>query len=133
MHPFTEYLNPYLGELLHNVALDKTFVRGEGCYLYDDHGNGYLDCIAAYGALPFGHNPARIWEAVADFRHSRSLILSAFISRCRRGAGAAVGKLAPPGCALPLLTAAPKRWRRRWSAARPRGAKGFSGREQLSR
>jgi len=49
MHPFTEYLNPYLGELLHNVALDKTFVRGEGCYLYDDHGNGYLDCIAAYG------------------------------------------------------------------------------------
>jgi len=115
MHPFTEYLNPYLGELLHNVALDKTFVRGEGCYLYDDHGNGYLDCIAAYGALPFGHNPASIWEAVADFRHSGSLILSSLHFSMPPGSwrGRLV-ELARPVCAtLPLLTAAPKRWRRR--------------------
>jgi|LSQX01.2.fsa_nt_gb acetylornithine/succinyldiaminopimelate/putrescine aminotransferase/predicted amino acid dehydrogenase len=68
MHSFTEYVNPYLGELLRNIALDKSFVRGEGCYLYDQSGNRYLDCIAAYGALPFGHNPPEIWEAVADFR-----------------------------------------------------------------
>ncbi len=70
MHPFTEYINPYLGELLQNMAMDKIFVRGEGCYLYDKSGNRYLDCIAAYGALPFGHNPLPIWEAVADFRAS---------------------------------------------------------------
>lgn len=68
MHPFVEYLNPYLGALLQNIALDKTFTRGEGCYLYDNCGRRYLDCVAAYGALPFGHNPAVIWEAVADFR-----------------------------------------------------------------
>jgi acetylornithine/succinyldiaminopimelate/putrescine aminotransferase/predicted amino acid dehydrogenase len=64
MHPFKEYLNPPLGELLQSMAMDKTFVRGEGCSLYDRSGKRYLDCIAAYGALPFGHNPAAIWEAV---------------------------------------------------------------------
>ena len=71
MHPFAEYLNPYLGELLHNIALDKTFTRGEGCHLYDNTGKRYLDCIAAYGALPFGHNPAPIWEAVADLHSAK--------------------------------------------------------------
>ena len=98
MHPFTEYLNPYLGELLHNVALDKTFVRGEGCYLYDDHGNGYLDCIAAYGALPFGHNPASIWEAVADFRHSGepNFVQPSFLDAAGELARRLV-ELAPPG------------------------------------
>ncbi len=70
MHPFTEYLNPYLGDLLQNMAMDKSFVRGDGCHLYDESGNRYLDCIAAYGALPFGHNPPEIWEAVTGFRIS---------------------------------------------------------------
>ena len=54
MHPFTEYLNPYLSDLLQNMAMDRSFVRGEGCHLYDETGSCYLDCIAAYGALPFG-------------------------------------------------------------------------------
>jgi acetylornithine/succinyldiaminopimelate/putrescine aminotransferase/predicted amino acid dehydrogenase len=68
MHPFVQYVNPYLGDLLRNIALDKTFVRGEGCYLYDQNGSCYLDCIAAYGALPFGHNPPEIWAALDEFR-----------------------------------------------------------------
>ena len=70
MHPFNEYLNPPLGKLLQSMAMDKTFVRGEGSYLYDKFGSRYLDCIASYGALPFGHNPAAIWEAVHDLHSS---------------------------------------------------------------
>lgn len=71
MHPFVEYVNPYLGELLEKIKLDKSFVRGEGCYLYDSEGVRYLDCIAAYGALPFGHNPPEIWEAINNVQLSR--------------------------------------------------------------
>ena len=33
------------------------------CELYDDAGRRYLDCIAAYGALPFGFNPPAVWKA----------------------------------------------------------------------
>ncbi len=64
MHPYIEYLNPELGKLLTKVGLDKEYLKGEGCYLYDRNGKGYLDFIAAYGALPFGFNPAPIWETI---------------------------------------------------------------------
>jgi len=70
MNNFTRYVNPHLGEMLENIKLDQKYVRGEGCYLYDDQGSCYLDCIAAYGALPFGHNPASIWEAITGYRDS---------------------------------------------------------------
>lgn len=64
MHPFTEYVNPHLGKLLETINMDKRFVRGEGCYLYDETGKQYLDFVAAYGSLPFGFNPPEIWEAL---------------------------------------------------------------------
>ncbi len=70
MNNFTGYVNPHLGEMLENIKLDQKYLRGEGCYLYDEKGNCYLDCIAAYGALPFGHNPGRIWEAINTYRDS---------------------------------------------------------------
>jgi len=70
MHPFNEYVNPYLGKLLTSIKMDKQFVRGEGCYLFDNTGNRYLDCIAAYGALPFGYNPKAIWDVINDFQRS---------------------------------------------------------------
>ncbi|MBW6463080.1 MAG: aminotransferase class III-fold pyridoxal phosphate-dependent enzyme [Firmicutes bacterium] len=70
MNNFTRYVNPHLGEMLESIKLDQKYVRGEGCYLYDDRGNRYLDCIAAYGALPFGHNPSQIWEAIINFQNS---------------------------------------------------------------
>lgn len=71
MHLFTEYVNPHLGELLEKTNLDKVFVRGEGCYLYDDKDNRYLDFIAAYGALPLGFNPPEIWKAIMSIHDSK--------------------------------------------------------------
>lgn len=68
MHPYIEFVNPHLGKLLQDIGLDKRFVRGTGCYLYDEKGEEYLDCIAAYGALPFGFNPPEIWAALEDVR-----------------------------------------------------------------
>lgn len=64
MHPYVEFVNPHLGKMLTEIGLNKRFQRGLGCYLYDDQGEKYLDCIAAYGALPFGYNPTSIWDAI---------------------------------------------------------------------
>lgn len=64
MHPYLEYINPELGNLLTKIGLDKRYLKGEGCYLYDDLDQQYLDFIAAYGALPFGFNPPEIWDAI---------------------------------------------------------------------
>lgn len=66
MHPYIDFVNPNLGDLLTKIGLDKRYVKGQGCYLYDQEGNTYLDLIAAYGALPFGFNPVEIWEAIRE-------------------------------------------------------------------
>src|SRR5881227_3853904 len=68
VHPYVRHVNPHLADLLAKLRLDKRFVRGEGCELFDDAGRRYLDCVAAYGALPFGHNPPAIWRALRELR-----------------------------------------------------------------
>src|SRR4051812_4980588 len=70
LHPFALHVNPVLADLLKRLRLDKCFVRGQGCYLHDDRGRRYLDCIAAHGALPFGYNPRPIWQALNEVRRS---------------------------------------------------------------
>lgn len=65
-HPFARFVNPDLGRLLYGTGLNKSFVRGQGSWLWDAEGNRYLDFTGAYGALPFGHNPAGIWSAITE-------------------------------------------------------------------
>jgi acetylornithine/succinyldiaminopimelate/putrescine aminotransferase/predicted amino acid dehydrogenase len=66
MHSYAEYVNPDLGRRLYQIGLDKVFVKGEGCDLWDKDGERYLDFIASYGALPFGFNPPQIWDAILE-------------------------------------------------------------------
>ena len=70
MHPFKSSLNPHLAELLKRLNLDKSFVKGQGQVLIDSQGISYLDFVSAYGALPFGHNPPEIWEALTNIYES---------------------------------------------------------------
>jgi acetylornithine/succinyldiaminopimelate/putrescine aminotransferase/predicted amino acid dehydrogenase len=68
-HPYFNHVNPRLGLLMSQLEMDKVFVRGEGCYLYDQSGRRYLDFLAQYGALPFGFNNPYIWQAVEQVRN----------------------------------------------------------------
>lgn len=70
MNDYTTYINPRLGSLLGKIRLDKEFLRGKDCYLFDDS-DCYLDCVSAYGALPFGHNPPEIWAAVRKLEENQ--------------------------------------------------------------
>jgi adenosylmethionine-8-amino-7-oxononanoate aminotransferase len=40
-------------------------VRGEGCYVYDEHGNRYLDGLSALYCVNVGHGRAELGEAAA--------------------------------------------------------------------
>jgi acetylornithine/succinyldiaminopimelate/putrescine aminotransferase/predicted amino acid dehydrogenase len=100
MHPYAEYVNPKLARQLYQICLDKVYIRGEGCELYDKEGNKYLDFIAAYGALPFGFNPPEIWEAIMEVRDTAepSFVQPSYLD----AAGQLAQKLlaiAPPGMA----------------------------------
>lgn len=98
MHPYSEYVNPHLGKLLEQVNMDKRFVRGEGCWLWDDKGNRYLDFVAAYGALPFGFNPPEVWQALHDIEAAQQ---PSFIQPSALDAAGELARrlieLAPPG------------------------------------
>jgi acetylornithine/succinyldiaminopimelate/putrescine aminotransferase/predicted amino acid dehydrogenase len=61
--------------MLHGIGLDVSFVRGRGTELWDAEGRRYLDFAGAYGALPFGHDPQGIWQAVAETRRSGEPVL----------------------------------------------------------
>lgn len=57
-------LNPARRKLLAMFSLDIEMVSGSGFSLRDAEGREYLDFLSQYGALPFGHNPPEIWEAL---------------------------------------------------------------------
>ncbi|WP_168199249.1 aminotransferase class III-fold pyridoxal phosphate-dependent enzyme [Pseudorhodobacter turbinis] len=57
-------LNPARASLLKMFALDAKIVSGSGFTLVDEDGRSYLDFLSQYGALPFGHNPPALWDAL---------------------------------------------------------------------
>jgi 3-acetyloctanal aminotransferase len=61
---YARYLNPVVMAMNGKSGLLKTFVRGEGSYLFDAEGKKYLDFVAGFGALNLGHNHPGIAEAV---------------------------------------------------------------------
>ena len=66
--------------------------RGEGCYVYDEHGKRYLDALSALFCVNIGHGRADIAQAGADqakqlgfytnwsYAHPRSIELAARIA-----------------------------------------------------
>jgi acetylornithine/succinyldiaminopimelate/putrescine aminotransferase/predicted amino acid dehydrogenase len=97
-HPYVQYVNPDLADMLARLRLDKRFVRGEGCELFDAEGRRYLDCIAAYGALPFGYNPPVVWRALKELRvrGEPSFVQPSLLDAAGQLAARLV-ELAPPG------------------------------------
>lgn len=57
-------LNPERRFLLQHIGFDKKITKALGNYYFDEAGNRYLDFLAQYGAVPFGHNPAELWETI---------------------------------------------------------------------
>jgi len=61
---YQSFVNPWLAGKLQQLKIDRSFVRAHGPFLYDEDGVQYLDFLAQYGAVPFGHHPDEIWQAV---------------------------------------------------------------------
>ncbi|MBS0386785.1 MAG: aspartate aminotransferase family protein [Proteobacteria bacterium] len=45
---------------------EQTFVRGEGCWIWDDKGERYLDCIAGIAVDALGHAPPVLVKALTE-------------------------------------------------------------------
>ena len=103
--PYVRYVAPYQGFLYQRLALDKTFVRGEGCYLFDKDGTGYADFVAQFGAVPFGHDPEPIWQALeAAGGRSRPNLVITSISAAAGELAEQLLAVAPAGLAHVVFT-----------------------------
>jgi acetylornithine/succinyldiaminopimelate/putrescine aminotransferase/predicted amino acid dehydrogenase len=105
LSPFDECVNPFIGGLLRSAHLDKRFVRGDGCRLWDSEGREYLDFVGAYGALPFGFHPPEILEAVEQFCRSQepSFVQPSMLTAAGELARRLI-ELAPPGLRFVTFT-----------------------------
>ncbi len=73
-------LNPTRGHLLETFGLDLELSHGVDATLIDSSGRRYLDFLSQYGALPFGHNPTEIWNAL---NRQQSLLTPAMVQPLR--------------------------------------------------
>ena len=48
------------------IGFDRTWVRGEGAYLWDDQGDRYLDLIGGFGMFNVGRNNPRVRAALIE-------------------------------------------------------------------
>jgi ornithine--oxo-acid transaminase len=55
-----QHLNPAFVKMLRAIGFDKRYVRGEGCYLWDEEGNKYLDLLTGWGVFALGRNHPKI-------------------------------------------------------------------------
>ena len=103
--PYVRYVAPYKGFLYQRLALDKKFVRGEGCFLFDAEGTPYADFIAQFGAVPFGHDPEPIWDALeAVRRESRPNLVITSISAAAGELAERLLAVAPAGLSHAVFT-----------------------------
>lgn len=63
----TNLCNIYRNQLLATIGMQRQIVRAQGVYLEDSEGNQIIDCLAQYGAVPFGHNPDALVNAVTTY------------------------------------------------------------------
>ncbi|MEI6792277.1 MAG: aminotransferase class III-fold pyridoxal phosphate-dependent enzyme, partial [Actinomycetes bacterium] len=72
-------------------------VRGDGCYVWDDHGNRYIDALSSLYCVNIGHGRADIAQAGADqakelgfftnwsYAHPKSIELAAKVASLAPG------------------------------------------------
>ena len=53
---YVNYINPYWVNTLSTMGLPETWSKAENEYLYDNNNICWLDCVAGFGTIPFGHN-----------------------------------------------------------------------------
>jgi ornithine--oxo-acid transaminase len=59
-------LNPQIPRVLKTLGFDRVYVRGEGCYLYDEQGNRYLDMLSGFGVFALGRSHPVVRKALQD-------------------------------------------------------------------
>lgn len=96
-----------VSHLAHNYhPLDVTIASGDGAWVTDVDGRRYLDCLAAYSAVNFGHGHPALLEAARAQLGRITLTSRAFSNDRLEPFAAALAALAGKEMVLPMNTGA---------------------------
>ena len=59
-------INPQFARVLKTIGFDRTWIRAEGAYLFDDQGDRYLDLVGGFGMFNVGRNNPRVRAALIE-------------------------------------------------------------------
>jgi ornithine--oxo-acid transaminase len=60
----SSHLNEQMVHVLKTIGFDRRYQRGAGQYLYDEHGEKYLDLLGGWGVFAIGRNHPTVREAL---------------------------------------------------------------------
>jgi ornithine--oxo-acid transaminase len=63
---YARLVNPQLVRVLRSIGFDRSYVRGEGAYLFDDQGRRYLDFLSGFGVFGLGRAHPVLKKALHD-------------------------------------------------------------------
>src|SRR5690606_21759451 len=95
---------PHVAENYH--PLPVTIARGEGAWVTDAEGKRYLDLLAAYSAVNFGHRHPELLAALDEQLGRITLTSRAFRNDRLEPFAAALARLAGKDLVLPMNTGA---------------------------
>jgi ornithine--oxo-acid transaminase len=61
-----QHINPQMSEVLRIIGFDKTYVKAQGCSLWDQNGTEYSDFLGGYSVFSLGHNNPELIEILKD-------------------------------------------------------------------
>lgn len=100
---YARHVNPYLSKLM-SFAGFGVEVRGEGCYIYDQDGKPYLDCLGGYGVFSLGHRHPKVVEAVKWQLDSMPLSGKAFFNKATADLAEKLASITPPGLEMTFFS-----------------------------
>lgn len=93
---YSHHVNPYLAKLM-SFAGFGVEVRAEGCYIFDQEGRKYLDCLGGYGVFSLGHRHPKVIEAVKRQLDSMPLSGKVFFNPVCAELAKKLSEIAPEG------------------------------------
>lgn len=95
---YERYVNLQMARVLKTIGFDRSYTRAEGCLLYDEQGQDYLDMLGGWGVFNIGRNHPTATKAIAELLLSNSASLVQMDAPLLAGLLAeALVQHAPPG------------------------------------
>lgn len=100
---YTRHVNPHLSKLMAFAGFGVE-ARAEGCYIYDQEGKPYLDCLGGYGVFSLGHRHPKVIEAVKRQLDRMPLSGKAFFNEATADLAEKLAEIAPPGLKMTFFS-----------------------------